>query len=136
MLARAPHWSSRAEALGRRPDAHSFPRPAPWPTSLACSPQALGWLPGPLFWEEPPPREGDEEEPPATLPEGSVARREVAVVYFLGGCTYSEVSALRWLGQQLRPPVDFVVASTHMTSGDQIIESLMQTFENSLSSLE
>jgi len=110
MLARAPHWSSRAEALG--------------------------WLPGPLFWEEPPPREGDEEEPPATLPEGSVARREVAVVYFLGGCTYSEVSALRWLGQQLRPPVDFVVASTHMTSGDQIIESLMQTFENSLSSLE
>mmetsp|Transcript_24321 Transcript_24321/g.72126 ORF Transcript_24321/g.72126 Transcript_24321/m.72126 type:complete len:340 (+) Transcript_24321:844-1863(+) len=31
MLARAPHWSSRAEALGRRPDAHSFPRPAPWP---------------------------------------------------------------------------------------------------------
>ena len=123
---------------GARPEAGCpfLPTTRSLACSLAYSHQALGWLPGPLFWEEPPPREGDEEEPPATLPEGSVARREVAVVYFLGGCTYSEVSALRWLGQQLRPPVDFVVASTHMTSGDQIIESLMQTFENSLSSLE
>jgi hypothetical protein len=120
MTATTPHWSAREEAL----------RP----------------LPGPLFWADAPlARDGD-----ATAGRNSFASsvREsdvdadaseypgTTLVYFIGGCTFAELSALRWLGSQFRPPREFLVATTHMTSGDEIIQSLSETFENHLCSLD
>lgn len=116
------------------------------PTHWSTREEALRPLPGPLFWaDEPPARDAD-----AIGTRGGLASRvcerdvdagasgdaELTLVYFIGGCTFAELSTLRWLGGQFRPPRDFLVATTHMTSGDEIIQSLSETFENHLCSLD
>ncbi|OCH95674.1 ATP binding protein [Obba rivulosa] len=45
------------------------------------------------------------------------------VVFFLGGCTYTEIAALRWVGRQNRGR-KFLVATTGIVSGSSIIESI------------
>ncbi|PPQ68764.1 hypothetical protein CVT26_001733 [Gymnopilus dilepis] len=45
------------------------------------------------------------------------------VVFFLGGCTYTEIAALRWVGRQNRGR-RFLIATTSMVSGASIIESI------------
>ncbi|KAI0931375.1 hypothetical protein AcW1_001210 [Taiwanofungus camphoratus] len=45
------------------------------------------------------------------------------VVFFLGGCTYTEIAALRWVGRQSRGR-KIVVATTGIISGASLIESL------------
>lgn len=49
----------------------------------------------------------------------------VTLVYFLGGCTYSEIAALRWLAQQENAPTDYIIATTKIISGKDLIESLI-----------
>ncbi|XP_026473937.1 vacuolar protein sorting-associated protein 33A-like isoform X2 [Ctenocephalides felis] len=86
----------------------------------------IGVLPGPLF-----------EEQISSVP--SQVRREsiqsensqsdssrVILVFFLGGCTYAEISALRFLSQQEENNVEFVIATTKIINGNNLIESLMQ----------
>lgn len=121
MMEPSPHWCTREEAL----------RP----------------LPGPLFWADDPPPRGADAAGGRGGPAPSIRERdvdadassgdtEVTLIYFIGGCTFAELSALRWLGSQLRPPRDFLVATTHMTSGDEIIQHLSERFENHLCSLD
>ncbi|TFK77545.1 Sec1-like protein [Pluteus cervinus] len=45
------------------------------------------------------------------------------VVFFLGGCTYTEIAALRWVGRQNRGR-KFLVATTGIISGNSLMESL------------
>ncbi|KIO26419.1 hypothetical protein M407DRAFT_74508 [Tulasnella calospora MUT 4182] len=45
------------------------------------------------------------------------------VVFFLGGCTYTEVSALRWMTQHCKGR-RFLIGSTSMISGGLLIETL------------
>ncbi|TFY82858.1 hypothetical protein EWM64_g1160 [Hericium alpestre] len=45
------------------------------------------------------------------------------VVFFLGGCTYTEIAALRWAGRQNQGR-KFLVATTGVVSGASIIESI------------
>ncbi|KAJ7805145.1 Sec1-like protein [Mycena olivaceomarginata] len=45
------------------------------------------------------------------------------VVFFLGGCTYTEIAALRWVGRQNRGR-KFLIATTGIINGNSIFESI------------
>lgn len=66
------------------------------------------------------------------------------VVFFLGGCTYTEIAALRWVGRQNKgestvecslfgPPLmvhagrKFLIATTGIISGASLVESMTGT---------
>ena len=73
-------------------------------------------------------------------------KHQVVLVYFLGGCTYAEISALRFLSQKedckraknfipciliyslvllIVANTDYVVATTHFITGQSMIQSLI-----------
>ena len=56
----------------------------------------------------------------------------VTLVFFLGGCTYSEIAALRWLGRNGTPRRNYIVATTHICTGDTLLEGLVATCDNHL----
>ncbi|KDR85656.1 hypothetical protein GALMADRAFT_218752 [Galerina marginata CBS 339.88] len=65
-----------------------------------------------------------------TVPAGALAvlgsPHEIStttVVFFLGGCTYTEIAALRWVGRQNRGR-NFLIATTGIISGASIIEGI------------
>lgn len=45
------------------------------------------------------------------------------VVFFLGGCTYTEIAALRWVGRQNKGR-KFLIATTGIVSGKSMVESI------------
>lgn len=47
------------------------------------------------------------------------------LVVFIGGCTYAEISALRFLSQQEDAPTEYSVATTSMINGNSLLESVM-----------
>ncbi|KAM6498628.1 ATP binding protein [Amanita muscaria] len=48
---------------------------------------------------------------------------KTTVVFFLGGCTYTEIAALRWVGRQNRGR-KFLVATTGIISGAGLVENI------------
>eukprot|EP01135_Chromosphaera_perkinsii_P005349 Nk52_evm30s343 gene=Nk52_evmTU30s343 len=60
-------------------------------------------------------------------------RRKVTLVCFIGGCTFAEVAAIRFLAQQDEGQRDFVIATTKLIRGDTLIESVMDNLSNSIS---
>ena len=56
---------------------------------------------------------------------------KVTLVYFLGGCTQSEISALRFLAQQENAPTDFLIATTKLINGNSLLETLFEPIDNS-----
>lgn len=50
-------------------------------------------------------------------------RTTTSVVFFLGGCTYTEIAALRWAGCQTQGR-KFLIATTGMVNGGSMIESI------------
>ncbi len=101
----------------------------------AAREDALRPLPGKLFDATQAPRReggaGADEAEAAAPPEAEPAS-PVTLVFFIGGCTYAELAAVRWLGRHESPPRQYVVATTHMCSGDAMIKSVMTTLENNL----
>lgn len=64
---------------------------------------------------------------------GEIRKRPpVTLVLFVGGCTYAEIAALRWLGRNGTPKREYLIATTHITNGDQLMEAMMETLENGL----
>jgi len=53
----------------------------------------------------------------------------VTLVYFLGGCTYSEISALRFLAQQENASTDYVIATTNIINGTSLVESAIEQMD-------
>ncbi|EKM84019.1 hypothetical protein AGABI1DRAFT_117473 [Agaricus bisporus var. burnettii JB137-S8] len=53
----------------------------------------------------------------------SIERTSTTVVFFLGGCTYTEIAALRWVARQSTGR-KFLIATTGMVSGASIIEGI------------
>ncbi|KAF9486502.1 Sec1-like protein [Pholiota conissans] len=51
------------------------------------------------------------------------AQDTTTVVFFLGGCTYTEIAALRWVGRQNRGR-NFLIATTGIISGASIIDGI------------
>jgi len=67
---------------------------------------------------------GREAEDDADDQEDQDEPRKTVLVYFVGGVTFAEVAALRWLGERL--PFDFLIATTHITSGRKLMEQAIE----------
>jgi len=61
---------------------------------------------------------------------GGNAQKPIAtLVFFLGGVTFTEISALRFLGQHSDPRRDFIIATTKLINGDSFLTGLMENLE-------
>ncbi|XP_007936331.1 vacuolar protein sorting-associated protein 33A [Orycteropus afer afer] len=81
--------------------------------------EVLRILPGPHFEERQP------------LPTGLQKKRQpgenrVTLIFFLGGVTYAEIAALRFLSQLEDGGTEYVIATTKLMNGTTWIESLME----------
>ncbi|KAL3857445.1 hypothetical protein ACJMK2_012115 [Sinanodonta woodiana] len=59
----------------------------------------------------------------------SMADQKVTLVFFLGGVTFAEISALRFLAQQDDGGTDYVIAATKLVNGNTLIDSLVNKKE-------
>ncbi|KAI1293568.1 Vacuolar protein sorting-associated protein 33A [Halotydeus destructor] len=55
--------------------------------------------------------------------------RRTVLVFFIGGCTFAEISALRFLSRHEELNVDFVVATTKLINGTSFLDSLSEKIE-------
>ncbi|CAB3369201.1 Hypothetical predicted protein [Cloeon dipterum] len=74
----------------------------------------LNSLPGPTVTEEP------------FCDIQTLDSSKVVVVFFVGGCTMAEISALRFLVQQEEAPVELVVATTAIINGNSFTRNFME----------
>ncbi|KAG7303577.1 hypothetical protein JYU34_012106 [Plutella xylostella] len=56
----------------------------------------------------------------------SLESPRVILVFFIGGCTYHEISALRTISQQEDANVEFVVLTTKLINGNTFLETLIE----------
>ncbi|XP_067911139.1 vacuolar protein sorting-associated protein 33A isoform X2 [Heterodontus francisci] len=87
--------------------------------------EVLKMLPGPHF---------DERQ---QLPSGLHKKRQqgenrVTLVFFLGGVTYAEIAALRFLSQMEEGGTEYIIATTKLINGTSWIKSMMDKLEPSL----
>ena len=54
------------------------------------------------------------------------------LVLFVGGCTFAEISALRFLSQHEDASTEYLVATTSVITGSKLIESLMTPLNDPL----
>jgi len=54
--------------------------------------------------------------------------KKVVLVFFIGGCTFAEISAIRWLNKN-NDHCTFVVGTTKLINGNSLIESITETFD-------
>ncbi|KAG0228443.1 hypothetical protein BGW41_003421 [Actinomortierella wolfii] len=50
----------------------------------------------------------------------------ISLVFFLGGCTYTEISATRFLASQESGQRDFVICTSQILNGNSLLESILQ----------
>ena len=55
------------------------------------------------------------------------------LVLFVGGCTYAEISALRFLSQLEESSTEYLVATTSMINGNNFISGLTAELNDALS---
>jgi hypothetical protein len=92
---------------------------------LKASDEALKLVPGPHFEiEQPQPRGSN----PSDGSDGRV-RNKVVLVFFLGGCTFTEVSAIRFLAKMDQGQREYLVGTTKLINGDKLLEPLLHKFE-------
>ncbi|GCC24014.1 vacuolar protein sorting-associated protein 33A [Chiloscyllium punctatum] len=87
--------------------------------------EVLKMLPGPHFEER------------QQLPSGLHKKRQqgenrVTLVFFLGGVTYAEIAALRFLSQMEEGGTEYIIATTKLINGKSWIKSMMDKLEPSL----
>ncbi|XP_063978837.1 vacuolar protein sorting-associated protein 33A [Diachasmimorpha longicaudata] len=89
----------------------------------------LGLLPGPTV-------SSDSRGTISGMRRGSITSEDstsepprLVLVFFIGGCTYAEVSALRFLSQQEDLNVEFVMGTTKLINGNTFLTSLMEDLE-------
>ena len=54
------------------------------------------------------------------------------LILFIGGCTYAEISALRFLSQQEESTTEYSVATTSMINGNNFISGLTTELNDAL----
>jgi len=59
-------------------------------------------------------------------------RKKTLLVYFVGGITFMEIAALRWLSRQKGSRYNIVIATTKMISGRTFIQSIVEGLPNAL----
>eukprot|EP00658_Telonema_sp_P-2_P040793 TRINITY_DN29176_c0_g2_i1.p1 TRINITY_DN29176_c0_g2~~TRINITY_DN29176_c0_g2_i1.p1 ORF type:complete len:460 (-),score=139.15 TRINITY_DN29176_c0_g2_i1:244-1623(-) len=78
--------------------------------------KALSLLPGPTV--------NIRQEGTVPVPHGG-NRRPVSLVFFIGGCTFAEITALRFLGELIGQ--EFIIGTTKLINGDTLMESVIET---------
>ena len=53
--------------------------------------------------------------------------QKLILVYFIGGVTFGEISALRFLSQIEDSPANFIIATTRLSNGNKLMESLISS---------
>eukprot|EP00118_Oscarella_pearsei_P002060 m.9367 g.9367 ORF g.9367 m.9367 type:complete len:611 (+) comp21289_c0_seq2:147-1979(+) len=61
-----------------------------------------------------------------STPSGTYENPRLMLVFFLGGCTFAEISALRFLAQQEEGQTDFVIATTKLINGTSLLKTLIE----------
>ncbi|KAI3930108.1 hypothetical protein MKX01_036629, partial [Papaver californicum] len=64
---------------------------------------------------------------PASIDKVADGRRSLVLVVFVGGVTFAEISALRYLSAQEGMAYDLIVGTTKMVNGHSIIETFLET---------
>ena len=80
----------------------------------------LDLLPGPSF---------EDSQQVTHPPRRQQGDKKVVLVFFVGGVTFSEIAALRFLSQQDDSTVEYIVATTSVITGHSFIESLATKLE-------
>lgn len=63
------------------------------------------------------------------------SQKKKVLVYFVGGVTFSEIAALRFLNQQPGSKVRFLIATTQIINGNKCARLMNTTDENCLDPL-
>lgn len=102
-------------------------------TNAGLSAGATGWrgfedilknVRGKTFDE---PQRGEEKAVRArSILNGGQGEKKVTVVFFLGGVTYTEISALRFIGRQEEARREIVVGTTELLNGNKMVEAAMR----------
>ncbi|RIA91417.1 vacuolar protein sorting 33A [Glomus cerebriforme] len=87
---------------------------------------ALKMLPGKTFDEVQ--RHDDGAIRSKKLIQGQQPR--VTLIFFLGGCTYTEISAIRFMAQQDEGQREYVIATTQIINGNSLLNSVMQKIDH------
>jgi len=83
----------------------------------------LNLLPGPNFEQE-------QQLPDGVLQVGgATGTNKVTLVFFIGGVTFTEIAAIRWLSQQDENK-DYIVATTKLVNGDTLLSTFMENIES------
>nr|CAH7720426.1 unnamed protein product [Callosobruchus chinensis] len=80
--------------------------------------EVLGLLPGPTLDET--------VTVSPSLITGNSDTPMTVLVFFIGGCTFSEISALRFLSQQEDSNVEFIIATTKVINGYTFLNSIIE----------
>ncbi|CAH0549200.1 unnamed protein product [Brassicogethes aeneus] len=83
----------------------------------------LGLLPGPTLDESPLVQSQSDPANPIAI---NNDQTRVVLVFFVGGCTFAEISALRFLSQQEDCNVEFVIATTKLINGETFLNSIIE----------
>ncbi|NXX96059.1 VP33A protein, partial [Centropus bengalensis] len=84
--------------------------------------EVLKMLPGPHFEER-------QQVPTGLQKKRQHGENRVTLVFFLGGVTYAEIAALRFLSQMEDGGTEYVIATTKLINGTSWIKSLMEKLE-------
>jgi 6,7-dimethyl-8-ribityllumazine synthase len=85
--------------------------------NIRAAEELLRPIPGPLF------EELQSIPAAAAARAGATEKPKVTVVFFIGGITFTEISALRWLAKA--ESRDIVICTTKLISGQTFLESLI-----------
>jgi hypothetical protein len=66
------------------------------------------------------------------LDENQLGNRRIILVFFVGGVTYAEISAIRYLNKKHGGDVTYVIATTHIVNSKNFISSISDNIENEL----
>lgn len=105
---------------------------APLASSLSAAPfawkptdEVMNSIPGATFEETQPLPPGLQ----APLALGSTTQNKVTLVFFLGGVTFAEISAIRFLGDRFEGR-DYIIGTTKLINGTTLLDTLVDHVDN------
>ncbi|XP_062505402.1 vacuolar protein sorting-associated protein 33A-like [Corticium candelabrum] len=87
--------------------------------------EAMKLLPGPIIDDVQSLPSGMEKGRQNLAAVGSYDNPRIVLIFFLGGCTYAEISALRFLSQQEEGQTEYVIATTKLINGSNWLQTMI-----------
>jgi len=70
--------------------------------------------------------------PPTTVTKDGERKKPLTLVFFLGGVTFAEISALRFLSERENHGRDYIIATTKLINGNTLVDSITEHVVNKL----